>query len=66
MKLIGKDLYADDGNWLCINNDGEWCGFWKSLTLPNEESAKWYSECTDEEKKQWEREHPQPEPEPEA
>lgn len=66
MTQDGKNLYADKGKWLYMDESEDVRNFWKSVTLPREEDAKWYNECTDEEKKQWEEEHkPQPEPEQE-
>lgn len=61
MKLIGKDLYADDGKLLC-QGEGASRIFWKSITLAKVENAKYYKECTDEEYLAWKAEHPQPEP----
>lgn len=64
MKLIGNNLYPDEGNWL-YNDEGENRYFYKSVTLAKPENIRFFSECTDAEKEEWEREHPEPEPEPE-
>ena len=56
MKLIDKNLYADDGKWL-YQDDGENRNFWLSITLANVDNAKYYSECTNEEKLAWEDAH---------
>lgn len=60
MKLIGKDLYADEGKWLYQGDRAERM-FWKSITLAKVENAKYYNECTDEEYLAWKAEY---EPEP--
>lgn len=59
MKLIGLDLYADEGKWL-YQGDGAERNFWSSITLAKEENAKYFKECTDEEKEQWELEYNPP------
>ena len=56
MKLFGKNLYADDGKWL-YQEDGASRMFWKSITLANVDNAKYFNECTDEEKTAWEDAH---------
>lgn len=65
MKLIGKDLYADEGMWL-YQGDGASRMFWKSITLANVDNAKYFNECIDEEYLAWKAEYePEPEPLPE-
>lgn len=65
MKLIGLDLYADEGMWL-YQGDGAERMFWSSITLAKEENAKYFKECTDEERDAWKAEYePEPEPLPE-
>ena len=65
MKLIGKDLYADDGKWLC-QGEGANRMFWKSATLAKVENEKYFNECTDDEYLAWKAEYePEPEPLPE-
>lgn len=59
MKLIGLDLYADEGKWL-YQGDGANRNFWSSITLAKEENAKYLQECTNEEREQWELEHNPP------
>lgn len=62
MKLIGKDLYADNGKWL-YQGEGAERMFWSSITLAKEENAKYFKECTNEEYLAWKAEYePQPEP----
>jgi hypothetical protein len=61
MKLIGLDLYADNGKWL-YQGDGAARMHWSSITLAKEENAKYFKECTDEEYLAWKAEY---EPEPE-
>ena len=56
MKIIGKDLYADNGKWL-YQGDGVERTFWKSITLAKEENVKYFKECTEEEYLVWEEEH---------
>lgn len=66
MKLIGKDLYADNGKWL-YQGDGAERMFWSSITLAKKENAKYFKECTDEEYLAWKTKYePQPEPTEEA
>lgn len=60
MKLIDKNLYADEGKWL-YQDDGENRNFWLSITLAKVENAKYYNECTDAEKTAWEEAHKQEE-----
>ena len=55
MKLIGKDLYADEGKWL-YQGDGANRNFWSSITLAKEENVKYFKECTKEERDAWELE----------
>lgn len=62
MKLIGLNLYADNGKWL-YQGDGANRNFWSSITLAKEENAKYFKECTDEEYLAWKAEY-EPEPEP--
>jgi hypothetical protein len=62
MKLIGLDLYADEGKWL-YQGDRAARKFWRSITLAKEENAKYFHECTNEEKEQWELEYNPPMPE---
>ena len=62
MKLIGKNLYADDGMWL-YQGDGVERMFWQSVTLAKVENVKYYNECTDEEYLAWKVEY-EPEPLP--
>lgn len=65
MKLIGLNLYADEGKWLC-QGEGASRMFWKSVTLAKEENAKYFKECTDEEYLAWKAEYdPELEPLPE-
>lgn len=59
MKLIGLDLYTDEGKWL-YQGDGANRNFWSSITLAKEENTKYFKECTDEEKEQWELEYNPP------
>ena len=61
MKLKGLDLYADEGMWL-YQGDGAERMFWSSITLAKEENAKYFKECTDEEKLAWEDAHKVEEP----
>lgn len=61
MKIIGKDLYADNGKWL-YQGDGVERMFWKSITLAKEENVKYFKECTEEEYLIWEEEHKPLEP----
>lgn len=56
MQLQGKDLYADSGKWL-YQGDGASRTFWQSITLANVDNAKYFNECTDEEKLAWEDEY---------
>ena len=56
MKLIGIDLYADNGKWL-YQGDGADRMFWKSITLANIENAKYFNECTEEEYIAWKEEY---------
>lgn len=63
MKLIGLNLYADNGKWL-YQGDGAERMFWSSITLAKEENAKYFKECTDEEYLSWKAEY-EPEPLPE-
>ena len=56
MKLIDKNLYADEGKWL-YQEDGASRIFWKSITLANVDNAKYFSECTNEDKLAWEEAH---------
>lgn len=62
MKLIGLNLYADEGKWL-YQGDGAERNFWSSITLAKEENAKYFKECTDDEYLAWKAEY-EPEPEP--
>lgn len=62
MKLIGKDLYADEGKWL-YQGESTSRMFWKSVTLAKVENAQYYNECADEEHLAWKSEY-EPEPEP--
>lgn len=62
MKLIGLNLYADNGMWL-YQGDGAARMHWRSITLAKEENAKYFNECTDEEYLAWKAEY-EPEPEP--
>ena len=55
-----KNLYPEAPNEWLYADEGDTRNFWGSITLPREEDAKWYSECTNEEKEQWEREHTAP------
>lgn len=65
MRLIGLNLYADNGKWL-YQGDGANRNFWSSITLAKEENAKYFHECTDEEYLAWKAEYePEPEPLPE-
>lgn len=52
--------YADANNWL---HDGapDWQRIFSKLVYLGKDAEPW-EECTNEEKEQWEREHPQPEP----
>lgn len=63
MKLIGKDLYADEGKWLYQGDRTERM-FWKSITLASVDNIKYFNECTDEEYLAWKAEY-EPEPLPE-
>lgn len=59
------NLYAADGCWLYKDEqDPNVRDFLKSVTIPSAECLPYWHECTDEEKQQWEAEHPQPSPEP--
>lgn len=60
MKLIDKNLYADESKWL-YQDDGENRNFWLSITLAKVENAKYYNECTNEDKLAWEDAHKQEE-----
>ena len=62
MKLVDKNLYADEGMWL-YQGDGASRMFWKSITLANVDNAKYFNECTQEERDAWELEFNPPMPE---
>lgn len=64
MRLIGNDLYADEGKWLYQDSGENQRDFWKSVTLCDVKYADTFNECTDAEKEEWKREHEEPEPEP--
>lgn len=65
MILVGNDLYPSEGfDWL-DKDEGEKRLFFPSVTLSKPENEKYYSECTEAEKEQWEHDHPQPEPQTE-
>lgn len=59
MKLIGNDLFADEGKWL-YQDEGDVRLFYTSVTLADPANARYFLECTDEEKRQWEDEHQEP------
>ena len=53
--------YPDSGKWL---HDGatDWQRIFKDDYVMLGKDAEPWAECTNEEKEEWEREHPQPEP----
>ena len=53
--------YPDSGKWL---HDGapDWQRIFKDDYVMLGKEAEPWAECTNEEKEEWEREHPQPEP----
>lgn len=55
---------SNPSNWLYKDYEGGERQFTKYVRLGK--NAKLWAECTQEEKDQWEREHPEPEPEPEV
>ena len=62
MILDGNNLYPESPNEWLYKDEGENRVFFPSVTLSRPENQKYYGECTDEEKKEWEEEH-KPEPE---
>lgn len=55
MKLIGKNLYADNGKWLYQESQDGTRTFYSSLTLAKEENKQYYQECTNAEKEEYEK-----------
>lgn len=53
---------ASGTNWLYKNEDIETRLFAKMVRSDKEENVLIWEECTNEEKEEWEREHPAPEP----
>lgn len=64
MILDGNNLCPESPNKWLYKDEGENRVFFPSVTLAKPENQKYYGECTDEKKEQWEREHPKPEQEP--
>lgn len=54
--------FADEGKWL-YQDRGENERYFTDMVYLGKDAEPW-TECTNEEKEEWEREHPQPEPEP--
>lgn len=54
MQLIGKNLYADEDKWLYQVDDHKL--FYKSISLAKEDNIKYFEECTNSEKEEWEKE----------
>lgn len=63
MANIRKQVPSAPDNWL---HDGaqDWQRIFSKLVYLGKDAAEW-AECTNEEKEQWEREHPIPEPDAE-
>lgn len=59
------ELNATQGMWLTQANlkEGETRGFWKKMYLAYSLTQDDFTEWTDEQKQQWEAEHPVEEPE---